>query len=265
MKFLIPCLVWLGAFIQIGHSQSFADHEVSHVALIGWSQPDGRPTFFDCTGSYLGEKMILTGARCLERNGTRADVVRLGAAMDGTPQDFEVDKFVVHYRYQAEYYYHNMAIIYLKEDPATSSKRRFRPTCIYSQKPEMDAPVFVVGRDSRGLFQKTPLELVGSDKCHEFYNPTKKFKYGALLVCCMCAKNPNTNQCTTELSAPMQMILEKNGKKVPFLVGQKTIGKSCGSKTPGIYTRLSSDGHFPWIATIAGIDFRDHDACMDRY
>ncbi|XP_058449084.1 serine protease Hayan-like [Malaya genurostris] len=256
-------LILIVVVIQPGKSQRLANFEGAHVALIGWTDPTDGSIKFDCTGSYLGRNMILTGARCLERNGTRANVVRLGEAI-GLPRDFEVDNVSVHYRYQAEYYYHNMAIIFLKENPQMVSSR-FKPACIFSVEPPLDIKVHVVGRDSRGSFQKTSVDLVGSDKCHEYYTPTKKFKYGALLVCCMCARNPTTQNCASELASPMQTILEKNGKRVPFLVGQKTIGKSCGSKIPGIYTRLSSDGHLPWISTIAAMDFKDHDACIERY
>ncbi|XP_058811601.1 serine protease Hayan-like [Topomyia yanbarensis] len=263
MIFYYTLFLLIAFVVQTVKSQRLENFEGSHVALIGWTNSQDGTVKFDCSGSYLGRNVIMTGARCLERNGTRADVVRLGEAI-GFPRDFRIDNISVHYRYQAEYYYHNMAIIFLTENPQTVSKW-LKPACIYSVEPPLNISVDLVGRDSSGLFQKTPLELVGSDKCHEYYTPTKKFKYGALLVCCMCARNAATHKCASELSSPMQVILVKNGKRVPFLVGQKTIGKSCGSKTPGIYTRLSSDGHLPWITTIAEMDFKDHDACIERY
>ncbi|XP_055615599.1 serine protease Hayan-like [Toxorhynchites rutilus septentrionalis] len=256
-------LVWILLIIQSGKTQDFEIFEASHVALIGWTRPEDGSIKFDCTGSYLGSNVIMTGARCLERNGIRADVVRLGAAI-GSPRDFHIQNVTVHYRYQAEYYYHNMAIIFLTEYPRKVSDK-FKPACILSTLPTAGSNVYLIGRNAEGVFQKTHVELVNSDKCHEFYSPTKKFKYGALLVCCMCARNMTTTKCASELSAPLQMIMEKRGKRVPFLVGQKTIGRSCGSKTPGIYTRLSSDGHFPWISTVAEINFKDHDACIERY
>ncbi|XP_019531205.3 serine protease Hayan-like [Aedes albopictus] len=255
--------VWISLMIRLGKGQSFEPYETSHVALIGWTQRSGAIKF-DCAGSYLGKNIILTGARCLERDGALADVVRLGTAM-GSPMDFHVHNVTVHYRYQAEYYYHNMAIIILKEDPQAVSSR-FKPACIYSHAPPIpEGRVHLMGRDAEGSYLKTELDLVDSDKCHEYYSPTKKLKYGALLVCCMCARNAEIAKCASELGSPMQIILEKNGKRVPFLVGQKTIGRSCGTKVPGIYTRLSSDGHLPWIVTIARMDFYNHDACMEKY
>ncbi|XP_053696706.1 serine protease Hayan-like [Sabethes cyaneus] len=260
---LLGILLLVFLAIDPGESQTFENYEVAHIGLIGWTNPNNGAIVFDCTGSYIGNNVIMTGARCLERNGSQADIVRLGSAM-GVPRDFQIKNILVHYRYQAEYYYHNMAIIFLKENPQSVSSQ-FKPACILSVEPSMDTSVYVIGRDSYGEYQKTAVELVASDKCHEYYTPTKKFKYGALLVCCMCARNAAENKCASELSSPMQTILEKNGKHVPFLVGQKTIGKSCGSKIPGIYTRLSSDGHFPWIATVSEINFKDHNACIDRY
>ncbi|EAT35189.1 AAEL012625-PA [Aedes aegypti] len=256
-------LLWISLMIRFGNSQRFPAYEVSHTALIGWTQPDGSIKF-DCAGSYLGRNIIMTGARCLERNGARTDIVRLGTAM-GSPQDFHVQNMTVHYRYQAEYYYHNMAIIFLMEDPQLVSGR-FRPACIYSRPPPIpEGRVHLIGRDGGGMYHRTELDLVDSAKCHEYYSPTKKLKYGALLVCCMCARNPNVDKCASELGSQMQIVLEKNGKRVPFLVGQKTINRSCGSKVPGIYTRLSSDGHLPWISTVARMDFHDHDACIAKY
>ncbi|EAT35022.1 AAEL012777-PA [Aedes aegypti] len=255
--------VWISLTIRFGKGQSFEPYETSHVALIGWTQRNGAINF-DCAGSYLGKNIILTGARCLERDGALADIVRLGTAM-GSPMDFHVHNVTVHYRYQAEYYYHNMVIIILKEDPQTVSTK-FKPACIYSRPPPIpEGRVHLMGRDVDDAYLKTELDLVDSDKCHEYYSPTKKLKYGALLVCCMCARNAQVGKCASELGSPMQIVLEKNGKRVPFLVGQKTIGRSCGTKVPGIYTRLSSDGHLPWIATIARMDFYNHDACIEKY
>ncbi|XP_062540267.1 uncharacterized protein LOC134208225 [Armigeres subalbatus] len=256
-------LLWILQTVRFGIGQRFQQHEVSHTALIGWTQPSGEIKF-DCAGSYLGKNVIMTGARCLERDGAFTDVVRLGTAM-GAPKDFHVHNMSIHYRYQAEYYYHNMAILFLTEDPNQVDKH-FKPACIYSRPPPIrEGKVHLIGRDAGGTYHRTELDLVDSRKCHEFYNPTRKLKYGALLVCCMCARNPSVNKCASELGSQMQIVLEKNGKKVPFLVGQKTINRSCGSMIPGIYTRLSSDGHLPWISTIARLDFHDHDACIKKY
>lgn len=171
---------------------------MAHIGLIGWTNRNNGIITFDCTGSYIGNNVIMTGARCLERNGTRADVVRLGSAM-GIPRDFQVDSINVHYRYQAEYYYHNMAIIFLKENPQSLSNQ-FKPACILSVPPSADTKVYVIGRDPDGEYQKTAVELVSSDKCHEYYTPTKKFKYGALLVCCMCARNTAENKCAVSIN-----------------------------------------------------------------
>lgn len=187
----------LVCFHSVGKGQSFEPYETSHVALIGWTQRNGAINF-DCAGSYLGKNIILTGARCLERDGALADIVRLGTAM-GSPMDFHVHNVTVHYRYQAEYYYHNMAIIILKEDPQTVSTK-FKPACIYSRPPPIpEGRVHLMGRDVDDAYLKTELDLVDSDKCHEYYSPTKKLKYGALLVCCMCARNAQVGKCAVSI------------------------------------------------------------------
>lgn len=54
-------------------------------------------------------------------------------------------------------------------------------------------------------------------------------------------------------SSPLQIVARRSGKEVPYLIGHKSIGKSCDTSTPGIYTRYGS--YYEWLETVTGLDF----------
>lgn len=54
----------------------------------------------------------------------------------------------------------------------------------------------------------------------------------------------------------MQRTFVLQNKHIPYIFGLKSLGQSCGTPIPGVYTRLSS--YKAWIEAIVGESF-DHE------
>ena len=103
---------------------------------------------------------------------------------------------------------------------------------------------------------ETKLTIINTEKCHEYYDPTPELRFG-ILLCCFCGRNAEEKFCTEEPSSPIQIYLkDKNKHTVPFLIGHKSIGKSCNTPVPGVYTHYSN--YVDWIETVSGISFKNH-------
>uniref|UniRef100_A0A182WMK8 Peptidase S1 domain-containing protein n=1 Tax=Anopheles minimus TaxID=112268 RepID=A0A182WMK8_9DIPT len=228
-----------------------SNDQTSHIVLLGSTRPDGTRDF-RCGGSYLGRNVVVAGAHCVSgKSQPTLDTVRFGSGTDNV-MHFRIVNHTLHYRYKPQFEYHNMAVYFLDARPDVTGAGSFKPACIL--KPHMkQGTVQMVGDGSngRGLsLQTTSLDVVASEKCHEYYNPIPKLRFGVLL-CCFCAMNSDTTECSNMHSSPLQLVINRNGKRVPFLIGHKSIGKACGVKSPAVFTRYGS--YYEWLETITNL------------
>ncbi|XP_001662881.2 serine protease snake [Aedes aegypti] len=260
MKFYMLALALvLLAVAETGTCQWVRGVESSHVVQIGQRQPNGGVTIV-CGGSYLGGKMVVLGAHCANKNGRQPNLARFGSS-SGNTFDIPIANITLHYRYKPQFDYHNMAIAVLERNPQIYSSA-IRAACILKSHPKSNTPVQLIGPIAGAAqLERAELLAVGSEKCHEYYNPNRKLRFGVLL-CCFCARNAKLKRCTDLHSSPLQIVARRSGKEVPYLIGHKSIGKSCDTSTPGIYTRYGS--YYEWLETVTGLDF-DEKECFARY
>uniref|UniRef100_A0A182QFE5 Peptidase S1 domain-containing protein n=1 Tax=Anopheles farauti TaxID=69004 RepID=A0A182QFE5_9DIPT len=262
---LLSCILCSALHTRVGDAQNTLnrnDQHTSHIVLLGSTRSDGTRDF-RCGGSYLGRNMVVAGAHCVTgKNQPSLDTVRFGSGTNNV-MHFRITNHTLHYRYKPQFEYHNMAIYYLDGRPDVVGAGRIKPACIL--KPHMKkGTVDMVGDSSngRGLsLTTTPLDVVSSEKCHEYYNPIPKLRFGVLL-CCFCAMNSDTAECSNMHSSPLQLVINRNGKSVPFLIGHKSIGKACGVKSPAVFTRYGS--YYEWLETITNLPLEATD-CHLRY
>ncbi|XP_058811604.1 serine protease snake-like isoform X2 [Topomyia yanbarensis] len=240
-----------------GSCQSLSSAESSHVIQIGQTQPNGKIEY-NCGGSYLGSAMVVFGAHCANMNGRQPDIVRFGSTL-ANGINVRIANITIHYRYKPQFDYHNMAVAQLERNPQSISAA-IKPACIMKPHLKSNTPVQLIG-PIKDRLERTSLLAVGSEKCHEYYNPNRKLRFGVLL-CCFCARSTNSSPCTTQHSSPLQIIRKQSGKEVPFLIGHKSVGKSCGTVTPAVYTRYGS--YFEWLETVTGLKFAEKE-CFARY
>ncbi|XP_038105294.1 serine protease snake [Culex quinquefasciatus] len=254
---LAAAAVAVVTIVDEGICKTLSPAEGSHVVQIGQKLANGKiePV---CGGSYIGKNVVVLGAHCFNRNGNAPDTVRFRNAYGGST-DLRISNFTLHYRYKTQFDYHNMAVAFLDRDPRTAINT-VKPACVLKPHIKGNKSVQLIGLIGNQL-DRVDLQTVSSEKCHEYYNPNRKLRFGVLL-CCFCARNANLKNCTDQHSAPLQAIVVRSGKQVPFLIGHKSIGRSCGTNTPAVYTRYGS--YYEWLETVTGISLDEKD-CINRY
>lgn len=98
-------------------------------------------------------------------------------------QRVKIASITWHYRYKTKTSYHNMALIEL-ESPAINAA----PACLWILD-EFDFQRFsVFGLSETGELVESAVTTVSTDKCHEYYNFTKRLRFG-ILSAQMCTVN----------------------------------------------------------------------------
>lgn len=120
------------------------------------------------------------------------DTVRFRNAYGGST-DLRISNFTLHYRYKPQFDYHNMAVAFLDRDPRTAINT-VKPACVLKPHIKGNKSVQLIGLIGNQL-DRADLQTVSSEKCHEYYNPNRKLRFGVLL-CCFCARNANLKNCT---------------------------------------------------------------------
>jgi transmembrane protease serine 9 len=97
------------------------------------------------------------------------------------------------------------------------------------------------------------LTITPNSKCSKSYPKSWKLP-DSLNDTQLCAGDPVMDTCQGDSGGPLENRLFFYDKLIPFVVGITSFGSSaCGSKTPSVYTRVSS--YISWIKEIVNEDF----------
>lgn len=104
------------------------------------------------------------------------------------------------------------------------------------------------GRQSSHLI-KAELSIVDNYLCKSYYTPTTGFDYGVVFNQLCAGGNGRQDTCQGDSGGPLQFRQYTNGGlPVYHVFGVTSFGQGCGTRTPGIYTRISS--YVDWIETV---------------
>lgn len=87
------------------------------MSAIGWRGKN--EIFWQCGGSLISEKFVISVAHCTLVDSAKPDVIRVGdldlkRTDDGaSPQDFNIKNIFTHPNYQIEFKYHDIALFEL--------------------------------------------------------------------------------------------------------------------------------------------------------
>uniref|UniRef100_A0A224YH81 Tick serine protease n=1 Tax=Rhipicephalus zambeziensis TaxID=60191 RepID=A0A224YH81_9ACAR len=209
-------------------------HLVVHVA----------PTEYDCGGTIITKRHVLTAAHCLIEKNTYAHkvVVSYGSVDRRRGKKVEASKMLMHKNYDATTYMNDIALLEMKY-PFTFGKD-VSPICLQM------APVSIVGKDAVAAgWGSEYLYRSGFD----FLRHTTVTVYPDL-ICAMrylnywpglqcCAHKLDTGVCSGDSGGPL-MIRTAFDRFQQVGISSFVTGE-CGGYFPDVYTRVS--GYANWI------------------
>jgi V8-like Glu-specific endopeptidase len=253
---------FLGTSLVVG-GETTKTGEFPHMAAIGYEELNEIK--FDCGGSLISEKFVLTAAHCVRRKKPPV-LVRLGdqnlkSTNDGAqPQEFRVKNYIRHESYTAKTNYYDIGLIEL--DGEARFTKFVRPACLWQ---EMNIPsqtaiatgwgmLEYLGSQSDEL-QKVSLTLMQNRDCNPHFKHiiqyTEKLKQGILdsQVCAAAIEGGRLvggkDTCQGDSGGPLQITLKD--PCVFYVVGLTSFAAAgCGEEnSPGVYTRVSE--YIDWI------------------
>ncbi|XP_063699751.1 uncharacterized protein LOC134830260 [Culicoides brevitarsis] len=243
------------------------------MAAIGWTQDDGTISW-NCGGSLISENFIVTAGHCASWRKKAPDVARMGDlnlesdSDNKWAQQLEIEEVIPHPQYSARFNYYDIALIKLRG--SIKLHDTVCPACLWRNESTRFPFLEACGYGQTGfLAEKTPklqkvtLSPVSFESCKEDFPADRKLPQG-LQSHQMCAADRSHIQdtCLGDSGGPLQIKLLGKAKMHPFIIGITSFGKSCGTETPGVYTRIS---HFvDWIESVTGIE-TDPRKCAMKY
>ncbi|XP_053670866.1 uncharacterized protein LOC128721164 [Anopheles nili] len=225
--------------------------EFPHMARLAVVNANGQYTFV-CGATLISEQWVMTAAHCLE-SPTLA--VRLGEVKEGNPDygepiDVRVQHIVAHPNYKGKTVYNDIALLKLA-NPVTFSSR-VRPACLYSEEDFARTKAVAIGFGSKQIYEENSKELLrvsldvfSTAGCASYFPPRGRVPQGIQSTqLCAGFLQGGRDTCTGDSGGPLQ-IYSNDGNCRAQIIGVTSFGVSCGSSTPGIYTRVSE--YIDWI------------------
>ncbi|XP_067641433.1 serine protease persephone-like isoform X2 [Eurosta solidaginis] len=211
---------------------------------------------YNCGGTLIAKSFVLTAAHCLTTR-QRPVMVRMGVVnFTDTEQmknavEIGVKRTHLHPDYTSASVYNDIAVVELQSDVEYSAN--VYPTCLYTEpeNPSKSSELYVSGwgvidtrtRDKSNVLLKARQEIVDNSRCNESYaeNGFSRRNRIGIISTQLCAHDPTLTRdaCQGDSGGPLIVVVDEALSKFR-IVAVISVGFSCGTSTPGIYTRVSS-------------------------
>lgn len=239
-----------------------ASNEFPHMAALGYPSR-GEETPFRCGASLISDRFLLTAAHCLSPQKptyARLGVVKLfdNNTVD-PPIDVGIQQYFSHPNYTGRPLKNDIALLQLNR---TITEDFLRPACLYTNFTDPDAETLLTiagwGSTDPNDISTSPVLLKANvttllrDICNTTLaqNKSGRRSPNELQDSQLCALGRNAQNettgdtCVGDSGGPLELI----GGRRRYIVGVTSSGKLCGSRWPGIYTRVSR--YLDWIESI---------------
>ncbi|XP_055301455.1 serine protease snake-like [Sitodiplosis mosellana] len=231
--------------------------EFPHMAIIGWQQDENGPIDWNCGGSLISYRFVLSAAHCVSWRGIKPKIIRLGSqnlkrSDDPNVEDFGILQSIRHPSYRPSSKYNDIALFELSRDVQINDF--IRPACLW-QKFDIKYPSGIAtgwgltkdrGRPSDELL-KVQLNFITNERCNGFYQRFGALKNG-IIDSQLCAGDDveEKDTCSGDSGGPLQVATQKSACTY-HVIGVTSFGMGCGNGY-GVYTRISE--YLDWIESI---------------
>ncbi|XP_053665920.1 uncharacterized protein LOC128715062 [Anopheles marshallii] len=222
------------ANVQLLETGPIAD-EYPHLVSIGWKMNGDGKMRWDCRGTIITSKAVLTSGKCLQRQTNSPSLVRLG--MNDTAPIVDVQETIVHPAYDPVTGKNDIAVIKLKDSIAQRSASKF-PACIWTNQ-------------THTPFQMIQLLINETEDSYVF--PTAKYNTD----CGELVEGIASSQLCVDVQPPKTIVSEgdpmfwsetlEDGTSVQYLVGIMSHA-AANDKSVNVHSRMSS--YVQWIKSV---------------
>ncbi|XP_055904710.1 serine protease snake-like [Eupeodes corollae] len=225
--------------------------EFPFMAALGWKDDAKNITAFHAGGMVISNRMVLTSAHVVYRNGKLPDVIYIG----GNPISeinsfwipniqFQVVNVTIFPNYDPTQGYDDIAILQL------NAPSKLKKVCLWPSPklPNTDATAIgygltdFAGSPSNELI-KVNLTIFPIDYCYGFFKRERRFGMG-LTSSQICAGDDAQDTCQGDSGGPL--ITRHND--IMYAVGITQSGQACAGFPPAIYTKI-----YPYIEWIKSV------------
>lgn len=229
--------------------------EFPHMVALGYKTIDIGEIKWSCGGTLISDRYVLTAAHCIinsENNPpvkAKMGMINITAThKEDMVQEFDIENITVYPDYNWKRKTNDIALI--KLNAAVNFTEYVHPACVYD-KTDNPKGLLITGwgttsfsGDDSQILQKASLEPVDLTECNRTYMSIENRRLFDFQICALDSKS---DTCQGDSGGPLQ-IQNNPDSEVYSIVGITSFGLGCGSKFPGVYTRVSS--YLDWIENI---------------